>query len=37
MVRQRFQTGFFVAVKDLVTGLARDGELSAKLNHWLAS
>ena len=26
-VRQGFQTGFFIAVKDLVAGLARDSEL----------
>src|SRR6266705_3963893 len=34
-VRQSFQTGFFVAVKDLVTGLARDNELSTKSCHFL--
>src|SRR6267143_4961637 len=34
-VGQRFQTGFFVAVKDLVTGLARDSELSTESRHLL--
>src|SRR5260370_42131079 len=34
-VGQRFQTGFLVAVKDLVTGLARDGELSTQSRHFL--
>src|SRR5260370_30636872 len=34
-VRQSFQTGFFVAVKDLVTGLAGDSELSTESRHFL--
>src|SRR5260370_33162978 len=33
--RQSFQTGFFVAVKDLVTGLAGDSELSTESSHFL--
>src|SRR6266566_2840759 len=34
-VGQSFQTGFLVAVKDLVTGLARDSELSTEGRHFL--
>src|ERR1700730_8876278 len=34
-VCQSFQTRFFVAVKDLVAGFARDRELSTKSRHFL--
>src|SRR6267143_4964239 len=34
-VRQSFQTAFFVAIEDLVTGLARDRELSTESRHFL--
>src|SRR5260370_35449377 len=33
-VRQSFQTGFFITVKDLVTGLASDRKLSAQGRHF---
>src|SRR5437899_3119897 len=35
-VRQSFQTGFFVAVKDLIAGLARDSELSTESRHFFS-
>src|SRR5579859_5050410 len=35
-VGQSFQTGFLVAVEDLVTGLARDGELATQPRHVLS-
>jgi hypothetical protein len=34
-VRQSFQTGFLIAVKDLRAGLARDRELSTQSRHFL--
>src|ERR1700738_239971 len=34
-VGQSFQTGFFVAVKNLIDGLARDNELSTKSRNFL--
>src|SRR5882762_11929363 len=34
-VRQRFQTGFFVAIENLVAGLARDSKLPTKRRHFL--
>src|SRR6267143_4398978 len=34
-VRQSFQTGFLVAVKDFIAGLARDSELSTESRHFL--
>src|SRR5580692_11587560 len=34
-IRQRFQTGLFIALEYLITGLARDGELATERDHLL--